>query len=231
MTTKNVHTALIEFQKKGIKIGKDKSNPYFKSKYADISTILYVVQQPLAECGLYIFNQQSTEHPNMLITAIVHAESETHIQTMTELKTRQSNMQEVGSALTYARRYALANLLSLLIDDPTDDDGENNYAGENNLREKYDKAQKEITSLKKSIDNYSKVVNAYEEQQQQPQPIPPDLLERAVNAARAGELSMSKFNETAENKKWELKPTEKARIEQAIKEYNEEKQANEEIPF
>ena len=231
MTTKNVHTALIEFQKKGIVIGKDKSNPYFKSKYADISTILYVVQKPLAECGLYIINQQSTEHPNMLITAIVHAESETHIQTMTELKTRQSNMQEVGSALTYARRYALANLLSLLIDDPTDDDGENNYAGENNLREKYDKAQKEITSLKKSVDSANRLVKAYKEQEQQPQPIPPEKLESAINKARAGELTISEFNVACEKKMWELKPTEKARVELAIKEYNEERLAEEEDPF
>ena len=130
MTTKNVHTALIEFQKRGLTIEKGKTNQHWKSEYADISDILAVISKPLAECGLYIINQQVIEHPEMLITTIVHAESQTNIQTMTDLRIKRNDMQSIGSALTYARRYALSNLLSLVIDDGMDDDGNRNISTE-----------------------------------------------------------------------------------------------------
>ena len=208
MTTKNVHTALIEFQKKGIVIGKDKTNPHYKQAYADIADILSAIQIPLAECGLYIVNQQATEHPEMLITSIVHAETQTNIQTITDLRIKRSDMQSIGSALTYARRYALSNLLSLVIDDGMDDDGNRNIS-----TEKYQPKQAQQPTVKA------------------PTSIPPEKLESAINKARAGELTISQFNVACDKKMWELSARDKARVELAIKEYNEERLAEEEDPF
>lgn len=212
MTTKNVHTALIEFQKKGIVIGKDKTNPHYKQAYADIADILSAIQIPLAECGLYIVNQQSTDHPEMLVTSIVHAESQTNIQTITDLRIKRSDMQSIGSALTYARRYALSNLLSLVIDDGMDDDGNRNIS-----TEKYQPKQQPKQAQQPTV--------------KAPTSIPPEKLESAINKARAGELTMSQFNVACDKKMWELSARDKARIELAIKEYNEERLAEEEDPF
>ncbi len=69
---KNIAGALVKFQASVSKVGKESSNPFFKSKYASLSNILDTIQKPLSECGLAI-----TQFPdgNALTTLIIHADS------------------------------------------------------------------------------------------------------------------------------------------------------------
>ena len=46
--------SLVEFQKEVGKIIKTDNNPFFKSKYASLATILYVISEPLTKQGLVI---------------------------------------------------------------------------------------------------------------------------------------------------------------------------------
>lgn len=116
---KEIGKALMLFHVKMGKINKDASNPFFKSKYASLSNILEQIQMPLAESGL-CFVQFPTEE-NTLTTIIIHSESGEYLQGTYSIVPAKNDPQAVGSAITYARRYALGAALGLNIDD--DDDG------------------------------------------------------------------------------------------------------------
>ena len=117
---KNIAGALVTFQATVSKVAKESSNPFFKSKYASLANILNTIQKPLSECGLAI-SQFPDE--NALTTIIVHAESGEWMESSYVMPVaKQNDPQAMGSAMTYARRYALGSILNLNIDD--DDDGE-----------------------------------------------------------------------------------------------------------
>lgn len=115
----NLAKSLLTFQVKMGKIVKDAKNPFFKSSYATLSTILEHIQIPLAESGL-TFTQFPTEN-NTLTTILIHAETGEYILGTYSMSPIKNDPQSIGSAITYARRYALGAILGLNIDD--DDDG------------------------------------------------------------------------------------------------------------
>jgi hypothetical protein len=117
---KNIAGALVKFQSSVSKVAKEANNPFFKSKYASLANILDTIQKPLSECGLAI-----SQFPdgNALTTIILHAESGEWMESSYVMPVaKQNDPQAMGSAMTYARRYALGSILNLNIDD--DDDGE-----------------------------------------------------------------------------------------------------------
>ena len=132
---KNVMAALGLFQAKAVKIRKDAKNPWFKSKYATLANILDEIQPILTESKL-VFTQIPEESTH-LITYLFHSDTGEFISSRYELKccltipvddNKQKmwdrgyiSPQDLGSAITYARRYALTSILGLNIDD--DDDG------------------------------------------------------------------------------------------------------------
>ena len=116
---KNIAAALVLFHVKVESVKKDANNPFFKSKYASLSNILDVVNDPLNESGL-TFCQFPTD-TNGLTTILMHSESGEYIQATYEMTPTKNDPQGRGSAITYQRRYALAAILGLNIDE--DDDG------------------------------------------------------------------------------------------------------------
>lgn len=99
---------------------KDKTNPHFRSKYADLATVrdwvlpvlnrhgLSVVQLPCEWCG----------RP-ALLTLLMHESGEYFGAYLPLLLTKQ-DPQGLGSALTYARRYALQALAGVAADEDVD---------------------------------------------------------------------------------------------------------------
>jgi len=119
-TITNIAKALMDFNAKVTKISKDAKNPFFKSNYASLSNIQDAIAKPLSESGL-VYSQMPTG-VNGLTTILIHAESgEYFMDSYTMPVSKQNDPQAVGSAITYAKRYALAGILGLNIDD--DDDG------------------------------------------------------------------------------------------------------------
>jgi len=117
---KNIAGALVKFQASVSKVAKEANNPFFKSKYASLANILDTIQKPLSECGLAI---SQFPDANALTTIILHAESGEWMESSYVMPVaKQNDPQAMGSAMTYARRYALGSILNLNIDD--DDDGE-----------------------------------------------------------------------------------------------------------
>lgn len=116
---KNIAAALIKFHGAVGKIPKDAKNPFFKSKYATLSSILDAISTPLETAGLSY--SQLPDGNNGLTTILMHSESGEYLQSTYEMHPAKNDPQGIGSAITYARRYALGAILGLNIDD--DDDG------------------------------------------------------------------------------------------------------------
>lgn len=115
----NLAKALIKFHTNMEKIKKDAANPFFKSKYASLSNILEAINEPLIESGLSF--SQFPIGENGLVTILIHGESGEFIQSHYEMKPVKDDPQGRGSVITYQRRYALAAVLGLNIEE--DDDG------------------------------------------------------------------------------------------------------------
>lgn len=115
---KSLAAALALFHVKMSKIKKDASNPFFNSTYATLSNILEHIATPLQEAGL-IFTQ--LPDGDALTTLIIHIESGECIKSTYNISAIRKDPQSIGSAITYARRYALSAILGLNVD--TDDDG------------------------------------------------------------------------------------------------------------
>src|SRR5574343_977354 len=114
-----ISKALLGFQKDISKVVKDSSNPFFKSKYASLSTILDAIKKPLIDNGLVF--AQFPVNENELSTIVVHTESGEYLEGTYKMTPSKNDPQGQGSVITYQRRYALGAILGLNIDE--DDDG------------------------------------------------------------------------------------------------------------
>jgi len=122
-STVEITKALIEFQRHLKPVSKDSTNPFFKSKYASMEAIWNCIREPLAENGLAV-SQLPDLHDNqiVLVTLLLHTSGEWLSSGLLVTAGKQNDAQSVGSALTYARRYALSAILGICSEE--DDDAE-----------------------------------------------------------------------------------------------------------
>ena len=118
LTISEIAKALITFHIKVSKVKKDAKNPFFKSTYASLSNILDAIDEPLRDSGLTFLQFPFGEYG--LTTIIVHGESGEYMQGTYYMKPVKDDPQGRGSVITYQRRYALASVLGLNIDDDDD---------------------------------------------------------------------------------------------------------------
>lgn len=116
---KQLAKALSLFHEKMKPVVKDKLNPHFKNKYASLDSILESIKEPLKSANL-IFSQMPLEG-GKLKTVLVETESGESIESTMDILLTKHDPQAQGSALTYARRYALSSILGISTDE--DDDG------------------------------------------------------------------------------------------------------------
>lgn len=113
-----IAVALMEFQSKVGLVKKNVENDFFKSKYADLGSIIETIQKPLAEAKLsYV---QMPTGKSTLITILMH-ESGEFFKTKIEMTPKDNSIQAMGSAITYYRRYCLSAILGIATEE--DDDG------------------------------------------------------------------------------------------------------------
>jgi hypothetical protein len=102
-------------------IAKDTENPYFKSQYADLATLIKATRPILARNGLCIVQApQSSERGVKVTTMLMHSSGEWLANDL-EMPSAKSDAQGKGSAITYARRYSYQAILNIAAED--DDDG------------------------------------------------------------------------------------------------------------
>jgi len=93
-------------------------NPHFKSKYADLAAVLSAARKPLSANGLAIVQ---TIGDGVLHTRLLHTSGQ-WIASEHPLPMA-GRPQEIGSALTYARRYSLSALIGIAADEDDDATG------------------------------------------------------------------------------------------------------------
>lgn len=115
--------ALSKAQKTIQNASKNAQNPHFRSKYADLSEVLNASREPLSENGLAVVQTvDEIEGRYYLITTLGHASGQ-FLQSRLPLIMSKNDMQGLGSAISYARRYALSAMIGI---SQEDDDGEEN---------------------------------------------------------------------------------------------------------
>lgn len=119
---KELSASLLKAQKKMGSASKDKANPFYKSKYADLSSVLEVCKDPLNENGISILQPVLSDAVgDYVLTTLLHESGEFISSKQRIVVKEANNPQAQGSAITYARRYGLQALLSIPAED---DDGE-----------------------------------------------------------------------------------------------------------
>ena len=139
----NIYEKLFEAKKEIGKISKDSTNPFYKSKYFDINSLLEHVEPILQKHGLLLL-QPIKE--NKVCSVIIDIETKDSLNSKIEL-TDITDPQKKGSEITYYRRYTLQSLLGLQAED---DDANATLKKEENdkkwLNQFTDRQQTELTS-------------------------------------------------------------------------------------
>lgn len=101
---------------------KDKKNPFFKSSYADLSSVWEACREPLASNGLSVIQTVEGNRTDMFLVTWLGHSSGQWIKSKLPMLLQKFDPQSQGSAITYARRYALSAMVGICADE--DDDGE-----------------------------------------------------------------------------------------------------------
>ena len=113
---KELLKALMNVKKEVGTLSKTELNPFYKSKYFDINSLIEQVEPLLEKNGLLLLQPIVN---NEVKSIIYHCESGDCVESSIQL-TQFSDPQKLGSAITYYRRYTLQSLLGLQAED---DDG------------------------------------------------------------------------------------------------------------
>jgi hypothetical protein len=161
MEKKTIYSRLLEAKSEIGKVVKNAKNPHFKNNYADINAIIETVEPVLIKHGLVLI--QPIESGNV-VTRIIDAATGEVLESVMPLSPT-ANPQQMGSQITYYRRYTLQSLLSLQAED---DDANAASAPQAKAKpaitpERFTKAIKEIQggnqdALKQLIERFSLTV-------------------------------------------------------------------------
>ena len=113
--------ALVKAQQAMGAVLKNASNPHLKSKYADLGSVLDACQGALHSNGFAIMQPCGKDDQGAYVETVLAHESGDIFASRVYLVIGKNDMQGVGSAITYARRYGLLGMAGLA---PEDDDGE-----------------------------------------------------------------------------------------------------------
>ncbi len=118
---KNLAAAYCKAQPEIEGAAKDKTNPAFRSKYADLGNVVDAIKPALGKHGLsFLQIPQETENAVRIETFLMHSSGETLSLGTITVPVTKADAQGFGSALTYARRYGLLTAFGVA---PEDDDG------------------------------------------------------------------------------------------------------------
>lgn len=123
-TNSSIYKKLLKFQMEVEAIKKDSTNPHFKSKYFDINTLLEEVIPKLTAAGLVLTQCLDTQDDEKgcktyLVSKVIDSDTGEAIVSKAKLPDV-LKPHELGSAITYYRRYSLQSMLGLMAED---DDG------------------------------------------------------------------------------------------------------------
>ena len=146
--------SLLSAKKEMGKVAKNAKNPHFKNTYADINALIDAVEPILLDNGLLLTQPLNDGKVSTIIT---HAE--TGEQMMSEIYLPTSGTpQQMGSAITYYRRYTLQSLLSL----QAEDDDANAASQKPQAKKKFKDFNAAVQSVKDGKITVEEIVATYE---------------------------------------------------------------------
>ena len=103
-------------------VAKGKTNPFYKSSYADINSCIEACMPALNKHGLSISqgNRFCNTSGYYITTMLLHESGQWLRSEIRMPLTNKKDAQEIGSACTYGRRYGLTSMIGLA---QVDDDG------------------------------------------------------------------------------------------------------------
>lgn len=113
--------AMIKAQTQLENIEPNKENPYFKSMYADLASIIDKSKPVLAKHGLVVIQTLNGTGDTVVVETTLLHESGEYIGNGVALKSKDMSPQALGSCVTYGRRYSLSAILGISTE--SDDDG------------------------------------------------------------------------------------------------------------
>nr|DAQ78930.1 MAG TPA: ERF superfamily protein [Caudoviricetes sp.] len=136
----NLSKAMAEFQKSIKQPLKDANNPFFKSQYVPLENVVEAITETGSPLGISFMQFASSDETGSIevATLVMHSTGEYIEFPPVRMKPESNKPQAVGSAITYAKRYALSAIFGITSD--KDDDG-NEATGLNKQVEKQPKQQ------------------------------------------------------------------------------------------
>ena len=130
----NLSKAMSEFQKNLKQPLKDANNPFFKSKYVPLENVVEAITEAAGPLGISFMQFASGDDSgNIEVGTIILHQSGEYIEfPSVRMQPEKQTPQAYGSAITYAKRYALSAVFGITSD--KDDDG--NEASGNGRKKK-----------------------------------------------------------------------------------------------
>jgi hypothetical protein len=121
---KDLFSALAKAQAEMQTAGLSNENPYFKTRYADLAAIVKASRPSLTKHGLSIVQQLITHDDGhtLLHTVLGHTSGQ-WIESRIRIVPPKTDVQSLGSYITYLRRYSIASLCGI-VTSGDDDDGQ-----------------------------------------------------------------------------------------------------------
>jgi hypothetical protein len=95
-------------------------NPHFKNRYADLAEVLNTVRPVFARHGLAIIQSVSSDQQLVTVTTTIAHKEGGYVTSSLSCASPTSKVQDLGSIVTYLRRYSVAAMTSI---SQEDDDG------------------------------------------------------------------------------------------------------------
>ncbi|MBU1122364.1 MAG: ERF family protein [Candidatus Omnitrophica bacterium] len=144
--SKTLYQKLFELQNKCLTFAKSADNPFFHSKYTPLDEILKTLNPALKEIGLLIYHRT---RKSKVITRIMNPDNPAEFIASSFPIKEDLEPQKIGSAITYAKRYNIGQLLNIITDE---DDDANSSSEENTKKAEAPKDYSGLTKDKKFCD-------------------------------------------------------------------------------
>ena len=136
---------------------KDSKNPFFKSDYADLTSVIKAIKEPFANHGLSYTQFPTNDEGRIGVVTLLMHESGEYLEHSYTLPTTKADPQSAGSAITYARRYALQSIAGI----PTADDDAESAMIRNNQNKTAVLSEDQAAEIKALLSEHSVDVKVF----------------------------------------------------------------------
>nr|DAJ00311.1 MAG TPA: ERF superfamily protein [Bacteriophage sp.] len=182
---------------------KTKTGGEYKFKYADLSECKRAAKQPLADNELAVC--QLIEDDYSIRTILLHSSGQ-WISSKVRMPSNTADAQSIGSAITYAKRYAFCAILGIVADDDEDANIANSNTAQKELPKKTASSNQKKELTRDHINNESAMKSIsewiYKNEKKAKESNQPFSVESLINKAYiAGKVEMESIIEIYNNYK------------------------------